>query len=106
MRWFEPKTLTAEDLERAGQYRQEAQRQELLSSITDIDAYLESLEMTAVVREFRGVDAPRISQLVNKTNQFNLTTRRRTEAQVLSVMEDPAHFHFTVRLADRFAIMV
>ena len=102
MRWFEPKTLTAEDLERAGQYRQEAQRQELLSSVTDMNAYLESLEMQAHIREFRSVDAPRISQLINKSNQFNLTTRRRTEAQVLSVIEDPSHFHFTVRLADRF----
>ncbi len=101
-RWFEPKTLTAEDVERAGQYRQEAQRQELLSSITDIEAYLESLEMQAHIREFRAVDAPRISQLINKSNQFNLTTRRRTEAQVLAVMADPSYFHFTVRLADRF----
>lgn len=101
-RWFEPKTLTAEDLERAGQYRQEAQRQELLSSITDIDAYLESLEMQGHIREFRAVDAPRIAQLINKSNQFNLTTRRRTEAQVLAIMADPAFFHFTVRLADRF----
>src|SRR5439155_1730120 len=102
MRWFEPKTLTAEDLERAGQYRQEAQRQELLSSITDIGAYLESLEMQAHIREFRSVDAPRISQLINKSNQFNLTTRRRTEAQVQAIVADPAYFHFTVRLGDRF----
>ena len=101
-RWFEPKSLTAEDLERSGQYRQEAQRQELLSSITDIDAYLASLEMQAHIREFRAVDAPRISQLINKSNQFNLTTRRRTEAQVQAIVADPAYFHFTVRLADRF----
>ena len=45
-------------------------------------SYLESLAMEAVIREFRAVDVPRISQLINKSNQFNLTTRRRTEAQV------------------------
>jgi FkbH-like protein len=40
--------------------------------------------------------------LINKSNQFNLTTRRRTEAQVQATIEDPAYFGFTVRLADRF----
>ena len=101
-RFFEPKSLTPEDIERVEQYRQEAQRQELLSSVTDMKAYLGSLGMQAVIREFRAVDAPRISQLINKSNQFNLTTRRRTEAQVEAVRCDPACFHFTVRLADRF----
>ena len=101
-RFFEPKSVTAEDVERSAQYRQEAARQQLLGAVTDMDAYLESLEMTAVIREFRSVDVPRISQLINKSNQFNLTTRRRTEAQVQSVMSDPDSCGFTVRLADRF----
>ncbi len=101
-RYFEPRSITPEDVERVSQYKQEAQRQELLSAVTDMDAYLESLQMEAVIREFRDVDVPRISQLINKSNQFNLTTRRRTEAQVQSVMADPSYFHFTVRLQDRF----
>jgi FkbH-like protein len=101
-RYFEPKNVTAEDLERVGQYKQEAERQELFAAVTDMDAYLESLGMEAVIREFRAVDVPRISQLINKSNQFNLTTRRRTEAQVQAAMADPAYFGFTVRLADRF----
>jgi FkbH-like protein len=54
------------------------------------------------MREFRPVDVPRISQLINTSNQFNLTTRRRTEAQVQAILADPAYFGFTVRLADRF----
>jgi FkbH-like protein len=101
-RYFEPKSVTAEDLERVGQYQQEAQRLELLAAVTDMDAYLESLGMESAIREFRPVDVPRISQLINKSNQFNLTTRRRTEAQVQAIMADPAYFGFTVRLADRF----
>jgi FkbH-like protein len=101
-RFFEPRNVTAEDLERAGRYKQEAHRQELLDTVTNMDAYLESLGMEAVIREFRAVDVARISQLINKSNQFNLTTRRRTEAQVQAVMSDPAYFGFTVRLADRF----
>jgi FkbH-like protein len=101
-RFFEPVNITAEDLERMRQYKQETQRQELLGAVTDMDAYLESLAMQAVVHEFRSVDVPRISQLINKSNQFNLTTRRRTETEVQAVMADPQYFGFTVRLADRF----
>lgn len=101
-RFFEPKSITAEDSERVSQYRQEAQRGQLLSSVTDMDAYLGSLGMEAVIREFRPVDVPRIAQLINKSNQFNLTTRRRTEAQVEALMANPAVAAFTVRLADRF----
>jgi len=101
-RYFEPRNLTAEDLERVDQYKREAQRRELLAAVTDMDAYLESLGMEAAIREFRTVDVPRISQLINKSNQFNLTTRRRTEAQVQEAMADPVYFGFTVRLADRF----
>jgi len=101
-RFFEPKNLTPEDLERVSQYKQEAERQEMLASVTDMDAYLQSLAMEGVMREFRPVDVARISQLINKSNQFNLTTRRRTEAEVHAVMADPSCFHFTVRLTDRF----
>jgi FkbH-like protein len=101
-RYFEPQSITPEDIERVSQYKQEAQRQEMLAAVTDMGAYLESLQMEAVIREFRDVDVPRISQLINKSNQFNLTTRRRTEAQVQAVMADPSCFHFSVRLQDRF----
>jgi FkbH-like protein len=101
-RFFEPHSLTAEDGERSKQYQQEARREELLSSATDMASYLESLEMTATIAGFQGVDAPRISQLINKSNQFNLTGRRRTEAEVRAVMESPTQFGFTVRLADKF----
>ena len=101
-RYFEPRNLTSEDVARAGQYKQEAQRQELRASVTDMHAYLESLGMQAAIREFRDVDVPRVSQLINKSNQFNLTSRRRTEQQVRDILADPACFGFTARLADRF----
>jgi FkbH-like protein len=101
-RLFEPATVTAEDAERVEQYRQEARRQEMLTSCTDMKSYLRSLEMKAVIREFRAVDAPRIAQLINKSNQFNLTTRRRTEAEVHELIARPGCAAFTVRLTDRF----
>jgi FkbH-like protein len=101
-RHFEPRNITAEDAARTGQYRSEAQRQELEGKAADMDSYLESLEMEAVINEFTPTDAPRLAQLINKSNQFNLTTRRRTEADVLALMNDPDCIGFSVRLKDRF----
>lgn len=101
-RHFEPRALTAEDGTRTAQYRQEAERRALLESVTDMDAYLKSLEMRAIVSDFNATDAPRIAQLINKSNQFNLTTRRRTEAEVRALLQDPSYVCFSLRLADRF----
>ncbi len=101
-RHFELRSVTKEDLERVQLYQQEAKRQELKSTATDMNAYLESLEMNAVISEFTMIDAPRITQLINKSNQFNLTTRRRTEAEVQSLIGSREHASFTVRLSDRF----
>lgn len=101
-RLFESHTLTGEDGQRTGQYRAETKRQTLLTSTTDMNTYLESLAMTATICEFTPVDAPRLAQLTNKSNQFNLTTRRRTEAEVLAFIGQRDWICFSVRLADRF----
>ncbi len=101
-RCFEPHSITAEDFKRSEQYQAEAGRRELLASATDMDAYLASLGMVAAIREFAPVDVPRLSQLINKSNQFNLTTRRRSEAEVKAVMHSPEHAGFSVRLQDKF----
>lgn len=101
-RLFEPRNITAEDAARTGQYRSEAQRKELEGKAADMDSYLESLEMEAAINEFAPADVPRLSQLINKSNQFNLTTRRRSEADVQAVMNDPGCIGFSVRLKDRF----
>ncbi len=102
-RFFEPLDVTPEDTRRVQQYQQEAQRQELLSSSTDLGAYLRSLEMKGTLSELLPVDVPRISQLINKSNQFNLTTRRRTESEVVALLTDPSYAAFSVRLADKFS---
>jgi FkbH-like protein len=101
-RHFELRSITKEDLERVSLYRQEAKRQELQSTATDMDSYLSSLEMTATISTFTSIDVPRITQLINKSNQFNLTTRRRTEDEVQSLMASREYQSFTVRLSDRF----
>ena len=101
-RLFEPRSITAEDVERTNQYRAETQRQALSATITDMASYLESLAMEAVISEFTPVDVPRLAQLINKSNQFNLTTRRRTEADILALMRNPDQVCFSFRLKDRF----
>jgi FkbH-like protein len=101
-RLFEPKNITGEDAERTSQYRSDAQRKALAATVTDMAAYLESLQMEAVISEFTPVDVPRLSQLINKSNQFNLTTRRRSEAEVTAVMNDAGFIGYSVRLKDRF----
>jgi FkbH-like protein len=97
-RLFEPRAITAEDAARTGQYRANAQREELEGQTADMD----SLEMEAVISEFTPTDVPRLAQLINKSNQFNLTTHRRTEADVAAVMNDPGCIAFSARLKDRF----
>jgi FkbH-like protein len=99
---FEPRSITSEDAERTNQYRSDAQRKNLEASVTDMDSYLGSLQMESVISEFVPVDGPRLAQLINKSNQFNLTTRRRSEAEVLAVMNDPGFVGYSVRLKDRF----
>jgi FkbH-like protein len=101
-RWFEPRSITAEDLERTNQYRAEGERRELLASVTDMNAYLDSLDMVGIVKPFCGADVVRITQLVNKSNQFNLTTRRRTEGAIAAMLGDGPTRGFTIRLSDRF----
>ena len=100
--YFMPAAITTEDVERTAQYQAEAQRVAFASSVTDMDSYLESLQMLAVMTEFNPIDVPRVSQLINKSNQFNLTTRRRSEAEVAQLIDEPDHIGFSVRLGDRF----
>ncbi|WP_428378041.1 HAD-IIIC family phosphatase [Lichenicoccus sp.] len=67
----------------------------------DLPGYLRSLEMTLTWRRFDRMALQRIVQLVNKTNQFNLTTRRTTAAGILALIDDPAAFGLQLRLRDR-----
>jgi FkbH-like protein len=101
-RFFELRCVTAEDVQRVQQYKQESERQQLLNTSTDMGAYLDSLKMVGIIRPFDRLDASRIAQLIAKSNQFNLTTRRRTEAEVLDILDDERFSAFTMRLSDRF----
>ncbi len=100
--YFEALTLTGEDLERANQYQANAEREQLRGAVTDMASYLGGLEMQMVWSPFDAVGLSRVTQLINKSNQFNLTTRRYTEEQVEESMRDPETLTLQLRLLDRF----
>ena len=100
--YFEAVTITQEDRERSGQYQSNIQREVLRASSTDLGSYLRGLEMQLLWRRFARDGLSRVVQLINKTNQFNLTTRRHTEADVLAIMENERAFGLQLRLIDRF----
>ncbi len=100
--YFEGLGITDDDRHRSGQYQGNVQREALRASVTDLPAYLRSLEMQLISRPFDAVGLQRTVQLINKTNQFNLTTRRYTEEDVRAVMADKRAFGLQLRLLDRF----
>ena len=91
-----------EDRKRAEMYQSNARRVALSRQAGDLDAYLASLEMEISFAPFDRTGRARIAQLINKSNQFNLTTRRYSEAEVAEADNDPAVFTLQVRLVDSF----
>jgi FkbH-like protein len=100
--YFEAIALSVEDLKRAGFYQDNAKRATLQRQVGGVEAYLDSLEMTITFQPFDATGRARIVQLINKSNQFNLTTRRYTEPEVIEAENDPKVFTLQVRLEDRF----
>lgn len=100
--YFEGLSITAEDEERTKLYRANIEREQLRESVTDMASYLASLRMELRYGHFGEVDLPRIVQLINKTNQFNLTTQRYAAPEVQAMMNDRAVLPLQFRLLDRF----
>jgi FkbH-like protein len=100
--YFEGLTVTAEDRARCAQYQANAERDRVKDTATDMESYLQSLRMVMTVQAVDSMSLSRVTQLINKTNQFNLTTQRMTEAEVASTINDPSSITMQVRLVDRF----
>jgi FkbH-like protein len=100
--YFESLGFSDEDRSRADYYRDNARRVGLREQATDLAAYLASLEMEITFRPFDRLGRARIAQLINKSNQFNLTTRRYTEAEIAEVDRASDCFTLQVRLSDTF----
>jgi FkbH-like protein len=100
--YFEGLSVTDEDLSRTSQYKANEERELLASESADLSTYLSQLNMQLIVRRFDRIGLQRIVQLINKTNQFNLTTRRYTDDEVSHVMGDERSLGLQFRLVDRY----
>jgi len=100
--YFEAVTFASEDLGRARFYQDNAKRATLQEQMGGVDAYLASLDMTITFQPFDTTGRARIVQLINKSNQYNLTTRRYTDPEVAELQSDPEVFTLQVRLTDIF----
>jgi FkbH-like protein len=100
--YFEAISFAEEDRLRVQSYAADAQRADVMAKARDVGDYLGSLGMTISFKPFDEVGRARVAQLINKTNQFNLTTRRYTENEVAAFAADSKVFTLQVRLADKF----
>ncbi|MGV9661165.1 HAD-IIIC family phosphatase [Streptomyces koyangensis] len=100
--WFDTRELTAEDRKRSLRYRDELVRKDFQHGFDSIQDYLDELGVTVSLDPARDSDVPRLSQITLRTNQFNLTTRRRQPADVQALLDDPEALVLAVRSTDRF----
>ena len=99
---FETLKLSAEDRERGKYYEEQKQRQDLKRGSSSLEDFYSSLQMEAEIGEVKPETIARIGQLTQKTNQFNLTTRRYTEQQIKAMSLDPTCRLYALRARDRF----
>jgi FkbH-like protein len=105
MGYFDTLVLAAEDRERNRMYRDQAKRKHFCVSTRSLDEYLAKLEMVVEIGLANEMNIPRISQLTQKTNQFNLTTQRYTEGDIRTFTESSEADVFYLRLRDRISEM-
>lgn len=94
--------LSGEDRDKGKMYAQQRQRSNLEKSFTDVVAYLKALDMTVTVELANKFTIPRITQLIQKTNQFNLTTKRYQIEEVKKFAEDDSWLIASVAVRDKF----
>jgi FkbH-like protein len=101
-RAFDRLSLTAEDRRRGEMYRDQAARRQVQQSAGSVEEFLASLEMKVSIGPLDEFAFPRVVDLLQKTNQFNLTTRRHSAGELAALMADPACGAFWLRVQDRF----
>jgi FkbH-like protein len=100
--YFYKAGITAEDRRKGEAYRAQAERRKLESSATSLEQFYATLGMHAKIGRADSFTIPRIAQLTQKTNQFNLTTRRYSEAEVASMSQNPDCSIWWLELCDKF----
>ena len=99
---FERLQISTEDLDRSAYYAAERERKSAFQASQSLEGFLESLEMRVERVDPSPMTVPRIAQLTQKTNQFNLTTRRYSEQEISETSLDPSKKVVAVRVQDRF----
>jgi FkbH-like protein len=99
-RYFETTSFTREDAARTRLYAEDSHRRELAASSADLNSFLESLKMRIKVEPIHELNIERATQLVNKSNQFNLTTRRYAVAEIRAIAADTKWRTLTFSLRD------
>jgi FkbH-like protein len=99
---FETVAFSTEDANRSAMYRANVVRKTTRRTHTDLSSFLKDLCMEAIVADFDQFHLSRISQLINKSNQFHLTTTRYSETEIKAMMDDPQTMCRYVKLRDRF----
>jgi FkbH-like protein len=102
LRVFDVLSLTKEDMERGKMYVGKRKRIELQLSTESSEDYLRTLDLVVTIREATDFDLPRVVQLIGKTNQFNLTTRRYSEAEVNSLRDSDDSAVYCMSVKDKF----
>ena len=100
--YFEVTQLSEDDRKRNEMYKANALRTKQQASFTDYGEYLTSLGMRAVIRPFEALYMARIAQLTNKSNQFNLTTRRYSQAEIELLAQKKEYVTLYGKLEDKF----
>jgi len=100
--FFEVTKLSEEDKNKTQQYHAKAEAEKLKTSFLNYGDYLDSLEMKAIIHNFEPIYIQRITQLTNKTNQFNLTTFRYTEDEIQAMSQNKNYICLYGKLIDRF----
>jgi FkbH-like protein len=103
-RWlslFHNLAVTAEDRKKVTMYQEQLQRDKLKSAFSNLDEYLRTLQLKVLIFVNNAMQLPRIAQLTQKTNQFNVTTKRYTEAEIRKLIDSNGHV-ISFEVADKF----
>lgn len=100
--YFDTAAVSDEDRQRTGMYVSERQRRDLRSSVASVEQWLASLELNVTVEPLNVANLQRVTQLLNKTNQMNLSTRRLTETELAAWADADHRVLWSFRVADRF----
>lgn len=100
--FFEVTSISDDDIKRNEMYKENIERTKLEKSFDNYEDYLKSLEMSALIKDFDDLYIQRITQLTNKSNQFNLTTKRYTQTEMEEVAASPDYIRLYGKLTDKY----